>query len=285
MKSNVILILLICLATPIQAQWLTVATYNMRYSIKENHMKDSVKGESWKDRGPVIGAMLRFHELDIIGSQECRLHQLQDLDNMLPEYRYLGIGRDDGKQGGEFTAIFYRHDRFRVLDRGDFWLSETPDKPSMGWDGNCCHRICTWASLEDLETQRQFFVFNTHFDHQGILARKESSKLVIRKMKEIAGNSPVIFMGDLNGDRSSEWYRRIEETEMLMDTYHHAGIVYAPNGSFNGFGRSTASKRVIDHVFITRHFRALKWGILTDTYHGRFPSDHFPVMVKLILRD
>jgi len=264
-----------------QAQELTVATFNLRYSIEKNYKSDSVKGEDWVRRGPVAAALIRFHEFEIFGTQEGLLHQLEDLLAWLPGYKYVGVGRDDGKKAGEHTAIFYKTEKFKVLDHGDFWLSETPEKPSMGWDGTCCHRMCTWIQFEELESGKKFYFFNTHFDHQAVVARKESSKLILQKIDDIAGDNPVIFMGDLNGDHKSDWYKYLETSKKLQDTFNQAEDPYAVNGSFNGFGRRTESKSIIDHVFVTNHFKTEKWGILTDTYHGKFPSDHFPVMVEL----
>lgn len=265
------------------AQEITLATYNLRYSIEENYKRDSARGEDWVRRGPAAAALIRFHNFEIFGTQECLLHQLEDLVKWLPGYKYVGVGRDDGKQAGEHSAIFYNTNRFIVIEHGDFWLSETPDKPSKGWDATCCNRLCSWALFEDQQTGRRFYVFNAHFDHQGVKARNESSKLVLQKIDEIAGDQPVIFMGDLNGDHQCTWYRRLEASDQLNDTFLQVDDPYAVSGSFNGFGSSTESNNIIDHVFISKHFKTQKWGILTDTYHGKFPSDHFPVMVRVDL--
>ena len=283
MKIQIILlgILSIGLSCTLQAQQLTVATYNIRYSIKENYKRDSANGEDWVSRGPAVAALIRFHDFEIFGTQEGLLHQLEDLSEWLPEFKYVGVGRDDGKKEGEHTAVFYRPQRFKVMDHGDFWLSETPEKPSMGWDGTCCHRMCTWVYFEDLSSGKKFYVFNTHFDHQAVVARKESSKLILKKINEVAGGEPVILMGDFNGAHESEWYKTLRDAEILNDTYLQVSNPYVLNGSFNGFGKRTEAKSIIDHVFTSRHFETKKWGILTDTYHGKFPSDHFPVIVVL----
>lgn len=278
---STILLLVTLFGSSLRAQHLTVSTFNLRYSIEENYVRDSIRGEDWERRGPVAAALIRFHEFDIFGTQECLLHQLQDLSEWLPQHQYVGVGRDDGKQGGEHTAIFYKADRFKILKKGDFWLSETPETPSMGWDATCCHRLCTWVYFEDLQSGERFYLFNTHFDHQGVEARKESSKLILSKINEIAGDNPVILMGDFNGDHQSEWYQTLSESEILSDTYNQVEEPYANNGSFNGFGKRNFGKRVIDHIFTSAHFSAEKWGILTDSYHGKFPSDHYPVIVKL----
>jgi len=283
-KITLLLFFLLQTITIIKGQQITVATYNLRYSIEKNHKFDSTRGEDWQRRGPVAAALTRFHEFEIFGVQEALLHQLEDFSNWLPGYKYVGVGRDDGKKEGEHTAVFYKTERFKVLDHGDFWLSETPEKPSMGWDGTCCHRMCTWVHFIDLESGVTFYFFNTHFDHQAMVARKESAKLILQKIKAIAGEKPVIFMGDLNGDHNSEWYKTLAESDLLTDTYSQAEEPYAVNGSFNGFGKRTESNSIIDHVFVTKHFQTTKWGILTDTYHGKFPSDHYPVMVILNIK-
>ncbi len=279
-----ILFLVVLFNSYLSAQSITVATFNMRYSIENNHVNDSLRGEDWRQRGPVVAAMIRFHEMEIIGTQECLLHQLSDLTNWLPGYRYAGVGRDNGKTEGEFSAILYKASRFKVLKQGNFWLSATPEKPSLGWDATCCNRICSWVYFQDLKTNKKFYLFNAHFDHQGMIARKESAKLILTKIKEIAGKSPVLFTGDLNGDRSSEWYKELATSQLLTDSYTHAVDPYENNGSFNSFGKAATGEAVIDHVFVSGQFSIGKWGILTDTYHGNYPSDHFPVMVKLTLK-
>jgi endonuclease/exonuclease/phosphatase family metal-dependent hydrolase len=261
-----------------QAQQITIGTYNLRY----DNPRDS--GNLWIDRAPVVSALIRFHDFDIFGTQEGLKNQLDDISNALPQYNQYGIGRDDGKDKGEHSAIFYKKDEFNLLKKGDFWLSQTPDKPSLGWDATCCNRICSWVYLQHKKSKKKFYFFNAHFDHQGVQARKESSKLILQKIKNIAGNEPVIFTGDLNGSQSSEWYLAIANSNILRDTYKEVKYPYANNASFNGFGSSKQSKDIIDHIFITKHFTAGKWGILTDTYYGKFPSDHFPVVAVVSLK-
>jgi endonuclease/exonuclease/phosphatase family metal-dependent hydrolase len=261
-----------------EAQTITVATYNMR---NDNNSGDSLNGNGWKQRYPVIAALIRFHDFDIFGTQEVMYHQVLDISKELPGYSYYGIGRDDGKHAGEHSEIFYKKDLFTMLDHGDFWLSQTPDKPSLGWDATCCNRICSWVYLMDRKTNKKFYVFNTHYDYQKDLARNESSKLILQKIMSIAGKNPVVFMGDLNGGNNSEWYKSIANSGILKDTYKEAPHPYVNNGSFNGFGKTVASDEIIDHIFISKQFTVQKWGILTDTYHGKYPSDHFPVLATL----
>ncbi|MFD0795639.1 endonuclease/exonuclease/phosphatase family protein [Mucilaginibacter litoreus] len=268
-----LLLLLVCGAT--QAQHLIAGTFNLRF----DNPRDT--GNLWVKRAPVAAALIRFHDFDILGTQEGLKNQLDDLSNALPEYERYGLGRDDGKDGGEHSAIFFKKDRFQVLKKGDFWLSETPDKPGLGWDATCCNRICSWVYLLDKQSKKKFYFFNAHFDHQGKIAREESGKLILQKIKEIAGNEKAIFTGDLNGDHNSTWYQRLATSGYLTDTYTLAKAPYIFNASFNSFGRALNKDGIIDHVFITGKADVKRWGILTDSYRGKFPSDHFPVLTEL----
>lgn len=270
-----LLFLLIGLSLLSNAQHLTIGSYNIRlYTPRDT-------GNLWETRAPVVASLIRFHDFDVFGTQEGFRHQLDDLRTALPQYAYYGAGRDDGKEKGEHSAVFYKKDRFRLLKKGDFWLSETPDKPSKGWDATCCNRLCSWVQLQDNQTKKKFFVFNVHYDHQGVTARKESSKLILERIKKIAGKDPVILTGDFNGDHESEWYQALANSSLLNDTYRQAEHPYANSSSFNDWGRTDHRSDIIDHIFTTDHFQVLKWGLLTDTYHGKYPSDHFPVLVSL----
>ena len=275
-KHLLLSLVLICGFTTLShAQQLTVGTYNVRYD------NPGDTGNLWADRAPVVASLLRFHDFDVFGTQEALKNELDDISKALPEYERYGRGRDDGKEKGEHAAIFFRKDKFKLLDKGDFWLSETPDKPSLGWDATCCNRISSWVYLQDLSTNKKFYFFNVHYDHQGVQARNESSKLMLRKIKEIAGKEPAILTGDFNGGYTSDWYKALANSGLLKDTYKAVAQPYAPNGSFNGFKQQPDSNEIIDHIFVTDGFKVDKWGILTDTYRGKFPSDHFPVLVEL----
>jgi len=258
------------------AQTHRLATYNIRY----DNPGDS--GNLWKDRKVHVAALIRHHGFEIFGVQEALYHQLKDLSVDLPGFAYYGRGRDDGKTAGEHSSIFYRADLFELMDKGDFWLSETPDKPGPGWDATL-HRICSWVRLKDRRTHQTFHVFNAHYDHRGVQARIGSSKLILQKIRDIAGAGPVVFMGDLNGSPESDWYKTLSGSGWLTDTHSKATSVYAPNGSFNAFRTDAVGKDVIDHIFVTSHFKTGAWAILTDTYNGKFPSDHFPVVVDISL--
>lgn len=241
-------------------------------------------GNLWNQRKEVAANLLRFHQFDVFGTQEGKPNQINDLSTLLPEYANHGAGRDDGKDAGEHSSIFYKKDKFKLLNKGDFWLSETPDKPGLGWDATCCNRIASWVQLQDNKTGKKFFFFNVHFDHQGKIARVESSKLMIKKIKEIAGTAPAAFTGDLNGDHESEWYLILKNSGLLTDTYDQVKKPYVNNPSFNGWGKQLEGNDIIDHVFVTKDFTAQRWGILTDTYRGKFVSDHFPILVEVKLK-
>lgn len=259
------------------AQKIIVGTFNIRF----DNPKDT--GNLWVDRAPIVSNLIRFHEFDVLGVQEALKNQLDDIATALSEYTRYGKGRDDGKNGGEHSAIFYKKDRFTLLKSADFWLSQTPEKPGKGWDATCCNRICSWVYLEDKKTKKRFYTFNVHFDHQGVVARRESSKLILAKIKEIAGQAPVLLTGDLNGGRDSEWYQTLATSTLLTDVFAKTKFPYANNASFNSF-RTPRGTTVIDHIFMTKHFRTSKWGILTDTYFGKYPSDHFPVLAVVELQ-
>ncbi|RZK75683.1 MAG: endonuclease/exonuclease/phosphatase family protein [Pedobacter sp.] len=277
MKLLIATALLSLTALGLKAQQITIGTFNIRF----DNPRDS--GNLWVDRAPVVSNLIRFHKFDILGVQEALKNQLTDIKTALPEYEVYGKGRDDGQEGGEHSAIFYKKDRFKLIKSGDFWLSETPDKPGKGWDVTCCNRICSWVYLLDLKTKKQIYAFNVHYDHQGKIARQESSKLILRKIAEIAGSSPALLTGDFNGGRDSEWYQRLAISSSLVDTYTRVKFPYANNSSANGF-KTPKGQTVIDHIFMTNQFNANRWGILTDTYYGKFPSDHFPVLAEVELK-
>ncbi|MVN92742.1 endonuclease/exonuclease/phosphatase family protein [Mucilaginibacter aquatilis] len=260
-----------------KAQQLTVASYNLRFDTKND------TGNLWKDRAPVVANLIRFHDFDVFGTQEALENQLLDITKTLPQYQRYGVGRDDGKEKGEHSAIFFKKDRFKLLAKGDFWLSQTPQKPSLGWDARCCYRLCSWVYLQDVGSGKKFYFFNVHYDHEGKVAREESSKLILQKIKSIAGNSNVILTGDFNGDHTSTWYQRIADSKVLEDTYRKVKFPYVNSGTYNGFGSDIKSLEIIDHIFTSPGVKVNSWGVLTDSYQGKYPSDHFPVEAKIVM--
>lgn len=301
MRRTILFVLLVFFAcSSVVAQGFIVATYNMRNANKG----DSTNGNGWGQRLPVIAQLIQFHDFDIFGTQECKFNQLTDLKNSLPGYDYIGIGRDDGKEAGEYSAVFFKTERFSLLKKGDFWLSTITDKPNKGWDA-VLPRICSWGEFKDKRTGFTFFLFNLHMDHVGVKARAESAKLVLAKMKELAGNYPTILTGDFNVDQTSESYSLINNSGILKDAYESAPLKYALNGTFNNFKSDSKTDSRIDHIFLTGQFSVQRYGILTDNYRtvnpdsetgtsanfpkevslskytAREPSDHFPVMAEI----
>ncbi|MDR1860343.1 MAG: endonuclease/exonuclease/phosphatase family protein [Bacteroidales bacterium] len=250
-----------------------VATYNLR-------LNTTGDGENaWPNRKEEVKALIRFHDFEIFGTQEGLPEQISDLCEM-SEYRYIGGGRDDGKNKGEHSAIFYKPARFQLLDSGDFWLRETPETPGKGWDATCCNRICSWGKFKDLQSRKTFFFFNVHFDHQGVVARRESGKLMVQKIREIAGDNVVICTGDFNSTPDSE---QIHTMKGLLNDAREISVAppYGPEGTFNGWDFNAPLKTRIDYVFLSKQITALKYGVLTDSKNRRYPSDHQPVVVDI----
>lgn len=252
-----------------------VAAYNLRMDTSSDGVN------AWPNRKEEVKALIQYHEFDIIGTQEGFKHQLDDLLEM-PSFAYVGGGRDDGKDGGEHSAILYRKDRFQVLDSGDFWLRENPEEPGLGWDATCCNRIASWAKFKDKNSRKQFYVFNVHFDHQGVVARRESAKLMEQKIKEIAKNAPVILTGDFNSTPETE--QMVLLSSFLNDAYGISKTPpYGPVGTFNSFQFTAPYDKRIDYVFVSDHFEVRKYGALTDSKNQRYPSDHIPVVATINL--
>lgn len=255
---------------------INVGSYNLRY----NTPNDGVN--AWPNRKENVKGLVRFHEFDIFGVQEALVGQLKDVAE-LPGFTYYGKGRDDGKEGGEHSAIFYKKNRFKLLKSGDFWLSETPDQPGKGWDATCCNRICSWGQFEDLNTKKKFFFFNVHFDHQGVEARRQSGHLMVKKMKEIAGNATTILTGDFNSTPETEQIKTI--SSFLGDAHDVTKEApYGPEGTFNSFKFDAPMKNRIDYIFVSKNIDVLKYGVLTDAKDQRYPSDHQPVLVKVEIK-
>lgn len=253
-----------------------VATYNLRLNI-------AVDGaNAWTYRKDAVRDLIRYHEFDVFGTQEGLSDQIADLA-LMSEYKHVGVGRDDGKQAGEFSAIFYRRDRFTLEGNGDFWLSQTPDKPSLGWDAVCCKRIASWAKLHDVRSGKLFFVFSVHFDHEGIVARRESAKLMLKKIAEIAGTNPVLCVGDFNSTPETE--QILVMKSLLLDAYQTTlAPPYGPIGTFNDFKLNASMTERIDYIFTNREIAVLKYGVLSDSFNQRFPSDHHPVVARVEIR-
>lgn len=252
---------------------LKIATFNLR-------MDTPSDGENaWFHRKDMVNDLIRFYGFDLFGTQEGFTHQLNDILR-LSDYRFIGVGRDDGKDAGEHCAIFYRSDRFKVLDQGDFWLSEHPEKPGRGWDGTCCNRICTWGKFEDLKNHKQFYFFNVHYEYEGDVARRESSNLMISRIKSIAGNQPVFLTGDFNAFPTEEPIRILNDSGFLNDSYKITKEApLGPVCTYHGYDSTIKTEERLDYIWVTDSIQIDKYGVLTNTLYGHTPSDHFPVMV------
>lgn len=257
------------------SQTIKVMTYNIRYA-------NPGDGENrWSVRKEYLANQIKFYEPDIFGIQEGLKHQVDYLDSGLRSFTYAGIGRDDGKTKGEYSAIYFNINRFDLVDQSTFWLSETPEKPSIGWDA-AMERICTYALLRDKETKKHLWIFNTHFDHIGELARENSAKLIIEKINQLnVQNYPVVFMGDLNLEPESKAIKYLSSA--LNDTKNASeGLVFGPTGTFNGFNWNEQLTRRIDYIFTDKeNIKILKYAVLSDSKEQRYPSDHLPVYVEL----
>lgn len=301
MKRYILSALALGFAMAMSAQQLFVGSYNIR----NHNSDDDAKGNVWTKRCQVICDQLNFEDPDVFGTQEVLVGQLHDLLAGLDDYGYVGVGRDDGKEDGEYSAIFYKQSRLELLNKGNFWLNETPDKPKLGWDAACI-RICSWGEFKQKSTGFKFYYFNLHMDHVGVVARREAAKLVVKKISEIAKGAPVVLTGDFNVDQTDEIYSIFTSSGVLKDSYVAAKHRFAENGSFNDFHPEYRSTSRIDHVFVSPSCDVDRYGLLTNMYWTdpdgytpdnkstqapgeisfrkatlRTPSDHYPVLVKI----
>jgi endonuclease/exonuclease/phosphatase family metal-dependent hydrolase len=258
----------------------------MTFNIRLNTSSDSLN--AWPYRKDKVASQILFHKIELLGVQEALHDQMLDLQQRLPQFKYTGGGRDDGKTKGEYSAIFYDTTKLQLLSASMFWLSETPTVAgSKGWDA-AITRIVTWAKFKDKRSKKIFFAFNTHFDHMGKIARRESAKLVLQKVKEIAGSTPAVITGDFNAEPSDEPIQvivdkdnplRLADSKELSQTPH-----YGPTGTFTGFQSKERNDQPIDYIFLKGNWRVLSHATISQTWMGRFASDHFSVIAELQLR-
>lgn len=255
----------------------------MSYNIRYDEPRDGVN--AWPNRKTKVADVIRFHKADLVGVQEALLSQLRDLESLLPNFAWCGVGRTDGKESGEYSAILYRRPRFRMLECKTFWLSESPDKVgSMGWDA-AFPRIVTWAKFRDQTSKKTFYHFNTHFDHRGEKARKESASLLLRKIGEIATGMPFVLTGDLNFTESTEAYTILktgsDRTRLADAQYASANGHFGGDSTFNAF-KELEPGRKIDYVFVSQGIRVTEHAVLSDRWNGLWASDHLPVLAEIV---
>ncbi|MGZ9587287.1 endonuclease/exonuclease/phosphatase family protein [Paenibacillus marinisediminis] len=267
----------------------------------------------WVHRKEMVAGLIKFHRPDMVGLQEVLYQQLTDLEQALPEYGWVGVGREDGDKEGEFSCIFYRKKRLKPLEEGTFWLSEMPDTPgSMGWDA-ACTRVVTWARFHDVLNDQIFYHFNTHFDHVGVVAVEQSAHLILNRMNTLAAGHPVVLTGDFNVTSNSNTYQILCQQESASQTAEQPNVSlrdaslaaeykhFGPTFTFQDFDSlavaahtypmiqaAIESKRLefespIDFIFVSDSIQVDSYGIIADHNSGKMPSDHFPIIADIRL--
>lgn len=276
MKSFCLLLML--LAQTVFSQDIKVMSYNIRLDIQSD-------GENqWSKRKEFLTDQVKFYNPDFMGVQEALPQQMVYMDSTLTAYNFIGKGRDDGQSKGEHSAIFYNSEKFKLLEENTFWLSETPEKPSKGWDA-AYNRVCTYGLFQDKKTKKKIWVFNTHFDHVGNTARAESSKLILERIQKVNKDSlPVVLTGDFNLEPETTPIKLIREK--LDDAKRVCtGIVFGPEGTFNAFEFNKPVTTWIDYIFISKKgMEVTKFAALSDSKNCRYPSDHLPVYAEIKLK-
>ncbi|MFN1835455.1 endonuclease/exonuclease/phosphatase family protein [Balneola sp. MJW-20] len=248
----------------------------MSYNIRYDNPNDGI--DTWQNRKDWVADQIRYYDPGIVGLQEVLHSQLVYLDSALTSHTYVGVGREDGAEAGEYSPLLIDTTRYEILSSGTFWLSDTPGKPSVGWDA-ALERICTWVRVRDLSGQ-PYFVLNTHFDHRGELARLRSAQLLTQKIREMNRSSyPVILTGDLNTLPSSA---PIAHLNTILNDSKKISIKepYGPEGTLNGFDVSNPLHDRIDYILVSDDMEVLEYAVISEVRAGRSPSDHLPVLVK-----
>ncbi|MCE6992635.1 endonuclease/exonuclease/phosphatase family protein [Dyadobacter sp. CY323] len=260
----------------IQAQSTRVLSYNIRYK----NSTDSING--WEYRKANVAGLVKYHKADVLGVQEAQPSQMTDLETLLPEYAWYGVPRVSGKSG-EFTAIFYRRDRYELVSSGTFWYSETPNvKESKSWDA-FYPRTASWCKLKDKKSKKTFFIFNTHLDHRGVVAREKSAEVLLAQIDSIAGKSPVVVTGDFNSTPTSAAYKKLVDGKKLIDAFEITETPhYGPVNTSSGFEVKKEPIRArIDYIFVNQKFKVLEHATLSEQQEGRYYSDHLPVIAVI----
>lgn len=258
----------------------------MSFNIRMDNPEDSLN--NWKYRKDVAAQIIKDQNIDIVGTQEVLNNQLQDLLERLPDYNYIGVGREDGKQKGEYAALFYKKERFEEEDSGTFWLSETPDVAgSKGWDG-ACERVASWAVLKDKETGKKIFAINTHLDHVGETARQKGVTLLIDRAKQLSNGLPVIITGDFNAERESGVIKHAldpNNSMQLFDSYAIASTTDNAKWTFHDFGKLPEEERpYIDYIFVNKSVIVDEYKVMDEKLNDIYLSDHCPIVAKLTIK-
>lgn len=276
MKQVIASIFLLTTVLFVKAQTeVKVMSFNIRLDLKSD-------GENWwEKRKDKVAGLVNYYEADFVGLQEVVHNQLLYLKDSLRGYGFIGVGRDNGKEAGEYSCIFYRKDKYTVVEQSTFWLSPTPGVPSKGWDA-ALNRVCTYGLFKNNKTKNLIWVFNTHFDHMGKLARLESAKLIIKKINELnTKNYPVIVSGDFNsrpGDGPAQYMMA-----NMQNSRSISKMVYGAADTWNAFKFHEKPDGCIDYIFVSNDKRITvsKFATITDSYEMKYPSDHFPVLANI----
>ena len=274
MKKHILFIISIVLLSAMAACGEKEATVRyISYNIRNSRADDA--DNAWDLRKPATKQMLEIEQPTVFGLQEAYPEQLTYIDDNFPQFSRVGVGRDDGKEEGEFMALYFRNDLYDLLDSGNFWLSETPDVPGLGWDA-ACTRIVTWAYLKDKETEKSFYAFNTHLDHVGKVARKQSILLIVDKIKEIVADAevPVFLSGDFNSDVSWPIFDPLK-AEMSDSRTFLPEEQWSE--TYNAWGHEYDGTRVIDYIFY-KNAEVTDFRTLNGDYGKPYISDHYPIM-------
>ncbi|MCV9929888.1 endonuclease/exonuclease/phosphatase family protein [Flavobacterium sp. LS1R49] len=273
-KKLIVALMLLSLSG-IYGQNLKIMTYNIRLDVASD-------GENaWGNRKDFFTSQIQFYAPDIFGVQEALPNQVNDIAVALPNYNHIGIAREaEGK--GESSSIYYKKDRFSVLESNTFWLSQTPDVVSRGWDA-ACNRVCTYALFKDLKTKKTFWVFNTHLDHIGEEARTKGLELILSKMAALNTKGyPVFLMGDFNSEPNTD--RIISLRKNMNDSREISEQKpFGPSGTFNDFEHDKPVTLLIDYIFISKNsnLKVKKYAVLSDSVDLKYPSDHLPVLIEV----
>jgi len=275
----IVLVVILLKGSLFYCQNTKLITYNIR-------LDTEIDGENdWTHRKAFFASQIQFYEPDIFGVQEAKPNQVIDINTLLPKYDNVGIGRE-GEGKGESCTIYYKKDRFTVLESSTFWLSETPDEISKGWDA-ACNRVCTYCLFKDEKEKTIFWVFNTHLDHVGEEARTKGIELILSRIASLNSKKyPVFFMGDFNSEPETD---RISQLKKIMNDSREISkeTPFGPSGTFNNFKHNIAVTKLIDYVFVSKNnkFEVLKYAVLSDSKDLKYPSDHLPVYVEVNLNN
>ena len=277
MKRSLFIFVAVLMALPqfasAQSSELKVMSYNIRLGSGEDGTN------SWVYRCPATLEMLEDQQPDVFGVQEALGYQIQFLEEFTKDYECVGVGRDNGKKKGEFMSIFWNKKTVKMLKWGTFWLSETPEKPSMGWDA-ACFRTATWALMKDKKTGKKFYFVNTHLDHVGVEARRNGLKLIVDRIEEINPDGlPMVLTGDFNMKPSAP---ELKDLDTRMKSARKVALKTDSHNTYNAWGKASPDD-IIDYIYISGFSSCPEYQTVTKKYAQRtYVSDHYPIVARLI---